>query len=107
MKHKLTDISPTEKIPGFHGRFVHMEGFTLAYWEVKAGSELPEHSHVNEQSSQVTEGEFELTIDGETEVYKPGQVATIPAHVVHSGRAITDCKITDVFAPARPEYSNA
>ena len=106
MKHDLADITPTEKIPGFHGKFVHMEGVTLAYWEVKAGSILPEHSHVNEQSSQVTEGQFELTIDGKTEIYVPGQVATVPAHVVHSGRALTDCKITDVFAPARPEYSN-
>lgn len=106
MKHNLTDINPNEKIPGFHGRFVHMEAFTLAYWEVKAGSVLPEHSHINEQSSQVTEGKFELTIDGKTEVYESGQVATIPSNVVHSGRAITDCKIADVFAPARPEYSN-
>ena len=106
MKHNLSDITPTEKIPGFHGRFVHMEGYTIAFWEVKAGSVLPEHSHINEQSSQVTEGKFELTIDGETEVYEPGQVATVPANSVHSGRALTDCKITDVFCPARPEYSN-
>lgn len=83
-----------------------MEGFTLAYWEVEKGALLPEHSHVNEQSSQVTEGEFELTIDGHTEVYKQGEVATIPANSIHSGRAITQCKITDVFSPARPEYSN-
>ena len=83
-----------------------MENFTLAYWQVKAGSVLPEHSHVNEQSSQVTKGKFELTIGGQTEIYEPGQVATIPANVVHSGKAITDCEITDVFSPARPEYSN-
>ena len=106
MKNNLEEINPTEKIPGFHGRFVHMENFTLAYWQVKAGSVLPEHSHVNEQSSQVTKGKFELTIDGQTEIYEPGQVATIPANVVHSGKAITDCEITDVFSPARPEYSN-
>ena len=106
MKHVLSDINPTEKIPGFHGRFVHMEGFTIAYWEVKAGSVLPEHSHVNEQSSQVTEGRFELTIDGESQVYEPGEIATVPAHAVHSGKALTDCTIIDVFCPARPEYSN-
>ena len=106
MKHILSEINPTEKIPGFHGRFVHMEGFTMAYWEVKEGAILPEHSHENEQSSQVTEGKFELTIDGHTQVYGPGEIATVQANVVHSGKALTDCKITDVFSPARPEYSN-
>jgi len=106
MKHNLSDINPTEKIPGFFGKFVHMEGFTMAYWEVKEGAVLPEHSHINEQSSQVIEGKFELTIDGKTEVYEPGQVATVPANTVHSGRALTDCKMTDIFCPARPEYSN-
>lgn len=78
----------------------------MAFWEVDKGATLPEHSHVNEQSSQVTEGMFEFTIDGETQIYGPEQVATIPANAVHSGKALTDCKITDVFSPARPEYTN-
>ncbi|MEM6643292.1 MAG: cupin domain-containing protein [Bacteroidota bacterium] len=106
MKHELSTINPTEKIPGFHGKFVHMEGFTLAFWEVKKGSRLPEHSHSNEQSSQVIDGEFELTINGKKEVFKSGEVATVPSNAVHSGRAITDCQIIDTFCPARPEYSN-
>ena len=107
MKNNLLDITPKEQIPGFKGRLIHMEGwFTLAYWEIGAGSILPDHSHVNEQSSQVTEGKFELTIDGDSQIYEPGQVATIAPHTVHSGRALTDCKITDVFSPARPEYTN-
>lgn len=28
----------------------------------------------------------------------------MPGHVPHSGRAITDCRITDVFHPAREDY---
>lgn len=93
-------------IPGFNGRFVHMEQYTLAYWDVKEGSILPEHSHPNEQTSQVISGKFEMTIGGTTEVFEPGQVATIPGDVIHSGKALTDCQITDVFSPARPEYAN-
>ena len=106
MKTELTKIKPVEKIPGFHGKFIHGAGFTIALWEVKAGSILPEHSHIHEQSSQVTSGKFELTIDGKTEVYEPGMIAVVPSNSVHSGRAITDCTITDIFCPSRPEYSN-
>ena len=39
---------------------------TLAFWEVKKGSEIPEHFHIHEQTTQVTEGEFEMTVDGDT-----------------------------------------
>ncbi len=106
MKINLSEINPKEMIPGFSGTFVHTDLFTIANWDVKAGSELPEHSHVNIQTSQVLEGKFELTIDGVTEVYEHGSVAVVPSNAVHSGRAITDCKILDIFAPQRPEYNN-
>ncbi len=93
-------------IPGFRGKFVHMEHYTIANWDVDEGAELPEHSHINEQTSQVLEGKFEMTIEGDTMIYEPGMIACVAANVLHSGRALTPCKILDVFSPARPEYSN-
>ncbi len=50
------------------------------------------------------EGEYELTINGETQRQKPGQVAVIPSNMPHSGIAITDCKLMDIFAPVREDY---
>lgn len=104
--HQLDQLAPKELIPGFHGKFIHGKHVTIAYWEVKRGSILPEHHHVHEQVATVYEGEFELTVDGETQILEPGQPVVIPSNVPHSGRAITDCKITDVFSPVRPEYSS-
>ncbi len=106
MKTILEKIKSKEMIPGFRGRFVHTDLYTIAFWEVDEGAILPEHSHVNIQSSEVTEGHFELTIDGVVTDCKPGAVVVVPSNAVHSGRAITACKITDIFPPARPEYSN-
>jgi hypothetical protein len=34
----------------------------------------------------------------------PGSVGIIPPNAVHSGRALTDCKILDVFSPVREDY---
>lgn len=101
---RINDINPKEIIEGFNGRFVHMETFTIAFWEVKKGSEIPEHSHIHEQTTQVTEGEFEMTVDGITKIYTPGSILKIPSLAKHSGKALTDCKITDVFCPVREEY---
>jgi quercetin dioxygenase-like cupin family protein len=101
------DIKSPQKelIPGFKGTFVHGEGFTAAYWKIQKGSILPEHHHVHEQLTQVTEGEFELVIDGVKYLCKPGSVLLIPSNVPHSGIALSDCRITDIFCPSRPEYS--
>lgn len=101
---RINDINPKEIIEGFNGRFVHMETFTIAFWEVKKGAEIPEHSHIHEQTTQVTEGEFEMTVDGITKIYTPGSILKIPSLAKHSGKALTDCKITDVFCPVREEY---
>ena len=54
----------------------------------------------------VTKGEFELTINCETRILRPGNIAVIPSDVLHSAKAITDCEITDVFYPIREDYKN-
>jgi len=50
------------------------------------------------------EGEFELTIAGETRRLGPASVAIIPSNAPHSGRAVTDCRIIDAFYPIREDY---
>ena len=52
----------------------------------------------------VVEGEFEFTVDGKTQVYTAGAVVHIPSNVPHSGKAITPCKLMDVFSPVREDY---
>ena len=98
------DLNRSEKMPGYLGAFLHGENMTVTNWEVEAGAEFPEHSHPHEQISIVVEGEFELTLDGEPEVLRPGRVAVIPPETPHSGRAVTACKIIDVFSPVREDY---
>ncbi|MEY3423164.1 MAG: hypothetical protein RIR48_3494 [Bacteroidota bacterium] len=100
----LQDIQEQELIPGFHARLIHTNQLTIGYFQIKAGSVLPEHQHVHEQISNVLSGEFEMSINGEMKVLAPGQVAVIPSNVPHSGRAITDCVIMDVFNPVREDY---
>ncbi|MDC6352654.1 cupin domain-containing protein [Zeaxanthinibacter sp. PT1] len=104
MDIKLSEVPSKEIMPGFHGKLIHTENMTLAYWDVEEGAEVPEHSHMNEQLMQVLEGSFEFTLNGETKVYEPGQLVPIPAHATHSGKALTPCKLMDIFSPAREEY---
>lgn len=103
----LTEINtlPVKEIAkGINARFIHTNSFTLGFINVEAGAILPEHAHMHEQTSHIIEGEFELTIGNKTKVFKPGMVAIIPSNIVHSGRALTDCTIHDVFSPVREDY---
>lgn len=100
----LEESERIEKIPGFHVHFVHCANMTFAHWRIEEGAILPEHSHPHEQVANIIEGEFELTIDGETRRLGPNTVAIIPSNAVHSGRAITPCKLIDAFYPIREDY---
>ena len=100
----LKDIKEREIVPGYRAKFVHSDDMTLAFWEIDPGAELPEHNHPHQQISNVLEGKFELTVDGETRILEPGLVAVIPGGVSHGGRAITACKLLDAFHPSRDDY---
>tara|TARA_B100001057_G_scaffold106405_1_gene104052 strand:+ start:10396 stop:10707 length:312 start_codon:yes stop_codon:yes gene_type:complete len=101
---KLKEIDTKEILPGLNGRMVHGEKITWAFWEIEKGAEVPMHQHIHEQIMHVQEGEFEFTLDGKTKNYGSNSVVVIPSNIPHSGIALTDCKIMDVFSPVREEY---
>ncbi|MGB5226821.1 cupin domain-containing protein [Eudoraea sp.] len=100
----LTDIETKEIMPGYHGKMIHGETMTLAFWEVEEGATVPEHSHKHEQIMQVLEGTFEFSLNGLAKLYKPNDLVIIPPFAPHSGKAITPCKLMDIFSPVREEY---
>lgn len=100
----LDDLPEKSPFPGWRGKFIRSAGMTFVYWHVPAGTVLPEHSHPHEQVAHMFEGEFEIVVDGVAHLLRPGSVSIIPPHAVHSGRAITDCRILDVFCPVREDY---
>lgn len=104
MNLKLSEIESKEIMPGYHGKLIHTQNMSLAFWEVEKGAEVPEHSHMNEQLMQVIEGEFEFTLEGNTKIYHPGDIVVIAPFEIHSGKALTPCKLMDVFSPTREEY---
>lgn len=103
-EYKLAEIPSNEIMPGYHGRLVHSEHLSIAYWTVENGAKVPEHSHKNEQVMQVLEGRFELTVEGQSKIYETDELVVIPPFAKHSGMALTECKLMDVFTPVREEY---
>ena len=102
--YKLDTLEAKSLIPGFKVRFVHGETMTLAYWTIDKGAKLPEHAHLHEQICNIISGQFELVIDGESKVLHAGDVGVIPSQAIHSGTALTDCRVIDAFHPVREDY---
>jgi unsaturated pyranuronate lyase len=97
-------LKVTERLPGWHGRYFHSASMTFAHYDFVRGFSIHEHFHPEEEVYEVIEGELEVTIDGATEIARPGTVAIVPANARHSVKALTDGRAIIVDHPSRPEF---
>ena len=100
----LLTLPPKQLQPGITAHVAHLERMTLSEAELTDGAVLPTHQHPHEQCSYVLEGRLEFTVGNETKVLEPGMCALIPGGTPHSARALTACRVLDVFSPVREDY---
>ncbi|MEO5948515.1 MAG: cupin domain-containing protein [Chitinophagaceae bacterium] len=103
---QIKELPAKELAPGLTGYYAHGTSMTFGLVEIKAGSKLPAHHHVQEQITYILEGNLDMTIDGISCPLSAGMYYVIPSNVVHSAIATTDCKVIDVFNPVREDYRN-
>jgi quercetin dioxygenase-like cupin family protein len=96
-----------ERLPGWRGRYFHSPSMTFAHYEFTRGATIHEHSHPQEEVYEVIDGELELTIDGQSQVVRPGLAAIVPPNVWHSVKALTDGHAIIVDSPRRPEMAHS
>jgi quercetin dioxygenase-like cupin family protein len=93
-----------ERLPGWQGRYFHSPSMTFAHYDFVRGSSIHEHFHPQEEVYEVTEGELEITIDGVTQITRPGLVAIVPGNVPHSVKALTDGRAIIIDYPVRHDF---
>ena len=99
-----SNLRVIERLPGWHGRYFHSPSMTFAHYDFIRGSTIHEHSHPQKEVYEVIEGELELTIDGVTEIGRPGIVGIVPSNVLHSVKALTDGRAIIVDYPLRRDF---
>ncbi len=75
---------------------VRSDDALVVYFTILKDFDLPEHSH-GPQWGTIFKGEIEITIDGDTKVYRPGDAWDIPAGTPHSARLKAGSLLMDVF----------
>lgn len=102
----LKDQRELQLAKGIRARAVTGESLTVTHVSLDRGAILAEHAHPNEQIVNVISGELELTVEGEKHLLVSGKVMVLPPNVVHSGRAISDVYVIDVFHPVREDFAD-
>ncbi|HEY1870400.1 MAG TPA: cupin domain-containing protein [Chitinophagaceae bacterium] len=101
---QIKNLAPKEIVPGITGYYAHGDKHTFGFVEIKKGSIVPEHHHMQEQITYIIEGELNMVIDGNPCTLTAGMYHIIPSNTLHSAVAMTNCKVIDTFSPVREDY---
>jgi quercetin dioxygenase-like cupin family protein len=62
------------------------------------------HHHPHTQSSFISKGKFEITIDGKTSLLHTGDVYFVSSNLIHGAVCIEAGELIDVFTPLREDF---
>ena len=94
MIEKLPDVDLA--IPGVKAKLFQGSKMQAVFFTMEGPADIPAHHH-QAQWGVILEGEVEMTIDGQTRVFRRGDSYTIPAGAVHSARVLSPMKALDIF----------
>ncbi len=69
-----------------------------------AGSQLPVHSHPQEQIAHVISGRVRFNVDGETREVGAGESLYLASNVPHGAETLEAALVIDTFSPPREDY---
>ncbi|MGE0407273.1 MAG: cupin domain-containing protein [Candidatus Korobacteraceae bacterium] len=104
-KHlRWQDVQVEKLSPTLERQMITGERVMLARLLLRKGNVVPEHSHHNEQITNVLEGALKFWIDGKELVVLGGEVLCIPPNMPHKVLALEDTIAIDTFNPPRQDW---
>jgi quercetin dioxygenase-like cupin family protein len=82
-----------------HGLFKR-DDIAVLMCSMPEGASFPEHKHVVAEWLMIADGELEFSCNGETIIYKAGEVVKIEPGDKHTSRALTAVEVLAVTMPA-------
>ncbi|MCE1254985.1 MAG: cupin domain-containing protein [Anaerolineae bacterium] len=76
----------------------------LSEFKLSKDSELPRHSHPQEQIGYLVSGHIRLTIGDDVYDVLPGDSWNVPGDIKHRAEIIEDSVAIEVFSPVREDY---
>ena len=104
---ELDNLKEVILAEGIRAKVIPGDNTTITHVILDKDAVLPEHKHPQEQIVNVVEGELELTVEGQKHILTRGKVITLKPDQPHSGRALTEVYVIDVFQPNRADLEQA
>ncbi len=100
-----SEVKRKELAPGVMIRAMWGDKVMMSVIESAPHAVVPLHTHPHEQAGIVLQGEFDMTIGGETRRMRPGDAYVIPGGVEHGIEGLEGWALAlDIFSPPREEY---
>jgi quercetin dioxygenase-like cupin family protein len=94
-----------ETAPGIHIKTIASgERVLMSKFSLDAGTELPLHSHPNEQIGYLLSGNIVLHIGDKSREIKPGDSWCVPSGTPHRADILEDSLALEIFSPVREDY---
>ena len=102
---KSSDIPVENVAPGMNRQIM---GYDTEIMLVKVdfdnGGVGEPHTHPHQQISYVVSGQFEVTIDGVTEILNTGDAFLVPSNALHGAVCLEAGTLIDTFSPMRDDF---
>jgi len=99
------DARRLDRAPGVIVRILtDGDEITLVEVDLEAGSVVPMHTHVNEQTGTLISGRLKFEIGDETFEMTPGDAWMIPSGVPHEVTTIEKSFVIEAFSPPREDW---
>ena len=76
----------------------------LTEFHLEQGSQLPKHSHPQEQTGYLISGRIRLFIGDEIFEVEPGDSWCVLSNIEHRAEILADSVAIEVFSPVREDY---
>ncbi len=104
------DAVPLEDVAeGMQRRIVTGEKMTIAKIYFKDGFRVPQHSHENEQITQVLKGTMRFWFGANRDIMRDvhaGEIVVIPSNLPHEAEMIGEVYEIDMWSPRREDWLN-
>jgi quercetin dioxygenase-like cupin family protein len=103
--YKCDEMRKKDDVPGMKAAIVHGDGLTLARWEMKKGTDLPDHSHPHIQITLLVSGSIRFRLaGGKSHTATAGDYVIFESNERHGGEVLQDTMAVDAFSPAREDF---
>lgn len=105
MFYKKNSDGYKQVLPGIKLKtLVYGEKTLFTEFQLEKGSQLPAHSHPQEQTGYLVAGHIRLFIGNDAFDVTPGDSWCVPGNVEHRAEILADSVAIEVFSPVREDY---